>query len=948
MHLRSIALSGVAFCALISPLAASAQAQAQAPATVAVAPAPVADLIKKVDIAYDQFTLPNGLRVIVHTDRKAPVVAVSVWYNIGSKFEPKGKTGFAHLFEHLMFNGSENAPGDFFEPLKQVGATDLNGTTNYDRTNYFETVPTPALEKALFLESDRMGYLLGAVTQEVLDEQRGVVQNEKRQGDNQPYGLRQYKQIEGLFPAGHPYGHTVIGSLADLDAASLDDVKDWFRSHYGPNNAVLVLAGDIDLARAKALVGKYFGKIKAGPKTELPAAPVPTLAAPKSDVIHDRVGAALVMRSWAVPGLNDKDAAALAAAASALGGLSSSRLDNALVRKEKLAIQVSANVQSLAQVGIFQVVMVVRPGVDVDVASKRLDALIADFIQTGPNADELQRVVTTSVARRIAGLESVGGFGGKAVALAQGELYSNDPGYFKKQLAALAAQTPASVQAAVQAWLTRPVYGLSVLAGPREASTDVAAAPKPLVSPPNLKPAHSRAETDPMVGPVANLVFPKIERARLSNGIEVVYAQRTAVPVTRALISFDAGAVANPADKLGVQQLTLSMLDEGTMSRDSIALAEAQERLGANVSTGASPDRTFLSVDAPSANAAGAFDLFADIVRHPAFTPEEVARLRTTQLAGIQQELSSPGGLAGRVLPKLLFGPSPYAKTAGQGGDPVAVAKLTRDDLIAFQQAWLRPEKAKMFVVSDLALADLVPLLNRSFGDWAGVGPAGVKDLSVSPVQAAPKIVLIDRPDSPQSLIAAGQLTPLKGSDDLLNVRTANDVLGGDFLSRINYDLRETKHWSYGAGGGFAQTEQLVSYRINAPVQADRTGDSIKALQGDLKEFLGTNGITPAEFTRTINGATRELAGNFETAGAVLSAMLDNDQYKRPDDYYATITQKYRAMTLGELDAAARAALDPARFVWVVVGDAKVVRPQLDSLGLPVEVVPAASVMDVK
>ena len=940
MSLKSIARAGVALAAITLPLAAAHAQDAK--------PAPVASLIAKVDIPFQRFTLPNGLRVIVHTDRKAPVVAVSVWYNIGSKFEPKGRTGFAHLFEHLMFNGSENAPGDFFEPLKQVGATDLNGTTNYDRTNYFETVPTPALEKALFLESDRMGYLLGAVTQEVLDEQRGVVQNEKRQGDNQPYGLRQYKQLEGLFPADHPYGHSVIGSLADLDAASLDDVKGWFRDHYGPNNAVLVLAGDIDLATAKALVTKYFGKIKAGPKTELPAVSIPDLPAPKSDVIHDRVGAALVTRQWTVPGLNDKDAAALQAGASVLGGLSSSRLSNALIRKEKLAVQVNAGVQSLAQIGIFQVIMVVRPGVDVDAASKRLDELVADYIKTGPTADELQRTVTSSVSRRIAGLESVGGFGGKAVALAQGELYSADPGYYKKQLAALAAQTPASVTTAMQKWLTRPVYNLSVVAGPREAGTDVAAAPKPLVSPPDLKPANSRAETNPDVGAVGNLVFPKVQRAKLSNGIEVVYAQRTAVPITRALISFDAGAVANPADKLGVQQLTLSMLDEGTTTRDSIAIAEATERLGLSFGTGASADRTYLSVQAPTANAAGAFDLFADIVRNPSFKPEEVARLRNSQLAGIQQELTNPGGLAGRVLPKLIYGPSAYAKTAGQGGDPAAVAKLTRDDLVAFQQAWIRPEKAKMFIVSDTPLAQLLPLLDREFGDWKGVGAPGAKDLSTAAVQSAPKIVLIDRPDSPQSLITAGQLTPLKGSDNLLDYQTANDVLGGDFLSRINMDLRETKHWSYGAGGGFGQTQELVTYRINAPVQADRTGDAIKSLQADLKEFLGSKGITPAEFTRTINGATRELAGNFETADAVLTAMLDNDQYKRPDDYYATISQKYRAMTREQLDAAARRALDPDKFVWVVVGDAKVVRAQLDSIGLPVEVVPAASVAGAK
>lgn len=566
MKSKRFALSSVAIVALMMPVTSGARA----PAATA-APAPVASLIKKVDIPHQRFTLPNGLRVIVHTDRKAPVVAVSVWYNIGSKFEPKGRTGFAHLFEHLMFNGSENAPGDFFEPLKQVGATDLNGTTNFDRTNYFETVPTPALEKTLFLESDRMGYLLGAVTQAVLDEQRGVVQNEKRQGDNQPYGLLQYKIFGGLYPEGHPYGHTVIGSLADLDAASLDDVKGWFRNHYGPNNAVLVLAGDIDVKTAKTLVTKYFGSIARGPDTALPAVAIPTLAAPKADVIKDRVAATLVTRLWAVPGLNDPDAAGLTAAASVLGGLSSSRLANVLVRKEKLAVQASAGFGAQSQAGVFQVVMVVRPGVDVALANKRLDEVIADFLKTGPTADELQRTVTSSVTRRIAGLESVGGFGGKAVALASGELFSNDPVFFKKQLADLAAQTPAGVQAIAQKWLSRPVYAVSVESGPREATGDVAVAPKPAPAAPAV-PFQGTRGAQPAVGAVANLVFPKVERTRLRNGIELIYAQRDAVPITRAQISFDAGATADPADKLGVQQLTLSLLDEGTVSRVRLRL----------------------------------------------------------------------------------------------------------------------------------------------------------------------------------------------------------------------------------------------------------------------------------------------------------------------------------------------------------------------------------------
>src|SRR3569833_1554785 len=379
MYRKLFALSGVA----LSLLAAPASSEPAAPLTARPAAAPVSSLIAQVDIPYQQFTLPNGLRVIVHTDRKAPIVAVSIRYNVGTKMEQAGKTGFAHLFEHLMFNGSQIAPGDYFTYLKQLGATDYNGTTYFDRTNYFETVPTPGLGAALFLEADRMGHLLPAMTQAVVDEQRGVVQHEKRQGDNQPFGLVEYKQVESLFPATHPYGHTTIGSMSDLDAASLADVKAWFSDHYGPNNAVLVLAGDIDVAAARPLVENYFGGIARGPRVQLPAAPVPTLAAPKAETITDRVANTRLYRMWAVPGLNDKESVALDVAAAALGGLWSARLSQELVKKEKLAVQARASNQSFAQVGIFQITVDVKPEVDPALVNRRIDEILAEFFFLG-------------------------------------------------------------------------------------------------------------------------------------------------------------------------------------------------------------------------------------------------------------------------------------------------------------------------------------------------------------------------------------------------------------------------------------------------------------------------------------------------------------------------------------------------------------------------------------
>ncbi|HEY6916232.1 MAG TPA: pitrilysin family protein [Allosphingosinicella sp.] len=942
-------------------LAGCAAPNAEAPKTAATAPAaenaPLASLVRTVDIPYQRFTLDNGLRVLVHEDHKAPVVAVSVWYNVGSKDEPKGKTGFAHLFEHLMFNGSENAPGDFFEPLKQVGATDFNGTTWFDRTNYFETVPKAALETALFLESDRMGHLLGAVTQEKLDNQRGVVQNEKRQGDNQPFGLVEYAQLAALFPDGHPYRHSTIGSMADLDSASLADVKQWFRDKYGPNNSVLVLAGDIDLATARTLVQKYFGDIPKGPVNTPAAASVPTLAAPVSEVMKDRVANVRLYRDWIVPGLGDPDLVPLDVGASVLGGLASSRLDNELVRKDQTAVRVSANVQPFQRMSMFEVQVDVKPGADADAVAARLDAILADLIANGPTEDEVRRVAMTQVSSRIRGLEQVGGFGGKAVALAEGELYLNDPEFYKKQLLAYSTVTPAEVRTALQKWLSRPVYALRVVPGERDAYEEAGASKGSAFSAPRyyrtpkageqpLAPMpKSFVDVDrsklPEVGPIADLDFPDIERTTLSNGMKVAFARRAAVPVVLVSLQFDAGYASDPKDKLGLQRLMAALMEEGTTSLDSRQLAEAQERLGASVDVSSKLDRTTATLTALSANLGPSLDLLADVVKNPAFAPSEVERLRGQQLAGIASELTSPTGIAMRTLPPLVFGDRhPYGVPFTGSGSPQALAAITRDDVVAAHRRWIRPDNAEIFVVGDTTLADVKPLLEARFGNWtAPQDVKGVKDFAQATPAAKPRIVLIDRPQSPQSMILAGEIMPVVGTDqNILTLITANDVLGGDFLSRLNMDLRETKGWSYGVSGIVYQTEHQVPYLVFAPVQANQTGPAIAALQEQMKGFLGKNGVTAAELVRTINGAIRELPGSYETSPAILGAMQNNALYKRPDNYQETLASRYRALTAADLDKAARAAIDPGKLVWVVVGDAKAVRPQLEKLGLPIEV----------
>ena len=942
MRHLSLALAGASLIALAVPAVAQ---PAKTAATAPVRAAPVAELVKKVDIPYQAFTLKNGLRVYVHTDRKAPVVAVSVWYDVGAKHEPAGKSGFAHLFEHLMFNGSENAPGEFFEPLKNVGATDYNGTTNQDRTNYFETVPKGALDRALFLESDRMGYLLGAVTQPVLDEQRGVVQNEKRQGDNQPYGLLRYALTEGLYPPEHPYGHDTIGSMADLDAASLEDVKGWFRTHYGPNNAVLVLAGDVDIATARPLVEKYFGAIAAGPRTVAREARPTTLAAAKTVELKDRVAATLVTRNWSVPGMNDPGMTALDVAAGVLAGMSSARLTDQLVRKEKLFVQVNANNASQAQVGTFSIFGVVRPGVDAAQAAGRLDELVAQFLREGPTADEVRRYVTGTVANRLRGYESVGGFGGKAVALASGALFSNDPAFYKKELTALAAQTPASVKAEANRWLGRPPLIVTVSPGDRGAYAEAKVPPKAVVKEAPATPFKGTRGAMPAVTDLAAFTFPAVQRDRLSNGIELVYAQRTATPVTNAIVSFDAGTAADVADKAGTQQLTVGMLDEGTTTRDATAIARAGEELGLRTGAASTADRTTVSMSVPSANLAPAMDLFADVVRNPAFAETEVARVKTAQLAAIAQELTSPDGIANRVAPRYLWGAaSPYAKSAG-GGDPKAVAALTPADLRAFHQAWLRPDKAKIFVTSDRPLAEVKRVLEAEFGDWRATGAAGTKSFAAPAAPAkADRIVLVNRPGSPQSLIVGALPTALDGAGDALPYTVGNDGLGGGFLGRINMNLREEKHWSYGGTASYMRNRNQVAYTLRAPVQADQTGPALAEMRRELREYVTTRPQTQAEFDRGVIGAIRSLPGQYETSPALLGAMSGNDLFGRPDDYQARLPQMYRALTLDQTRAALKQSLTPEGTTWVVVGEAAKVKGQLDSLGLPVEVVEAAAV----
>lgn len=903
---------------------------------------PVPALVSQLEIPHTTFRLKNGLTVIVHEDHKAPIVAVSAWYNVGSKDEPKGKTGFAHLFEHIMYNGSENLPGDYFKYLAQIGATDYNGTTGNDRTNYFQTVPKAALERALFMESDRMGHLLGAVTQQVLDIQRGVVQNEKRQEDSRPGGMSQYKVLEGLFPEGHPYRHSPIGSMQDLDAASLDDVKQWFRDKYGPNNAVLVVAGDVTASEVRPLAEKYFGHIRPGPINRPAMASVPRLAAQKTVNLKDAVATTVISRNWAVPGLLASQYAALDVGASILAGLSSSRLDNALVRNEKIAVGVGSGYDAMQRAGVLTVQAVASPGADPVLVGKRLDEIIARLIADGPTEDEVRRAVMREIAGRVRGLEQVGGFGGKAVSLAEGQIYSDDSGFYKKLLAQYSAVTPAKVQAAMKEWMSRPALTVTISSGQREAYAEAkapaAAAPPISVKEPVAKPTRAL----PAIGSLQNLQWPQIIHAQLSNGVRVVYAQRTAAPLTQVALNFDSGTASDPIQQRGLSDIAMGLLNEGAAEKTSQQIAEAGERLGANITSSNSADRSDVLLSALTPNLGASLDLLADVVQRPAFAVAELDRVRVQTLTGISQLRQDPQRVGDRVLPAAVWGANhPYG--AAPGGDPEAIKALNRDDLVAWHQTWIRPDTLKIFVVSNLPLSQVQPELEQRFGTWATPSSAkGVKQFPVAPARSkSPRILLVDRPGAPQSTILAGQVLPVDPRSNTAPLYIANQALGGHFLSRLNMDLREKKGWSYGVSGSQSLLPNGVAYFISAPVQADKTGDAIAALNSNVASFLTAEGLTAEEMERNVASAVNELPGQFETSGALLSGMMRNDLMGRPNDFYVKLGPQYRATTAGAADAAIRAAIDVDGFVWVVVGDAATLRPQLQKLGMPVQTVDA-------
>jgi len=857
------------------------------------------------DIKYTKFVLANGLTVLVHEDHKAPVVAVNTWYHVGSKNEKPGKTGFAHLFEHLMFSGSDDFNHTYINAMEKIGATNLNGTTNNDRTNYFENVPTSMLDYALFAESDRMGHLLGVLDQKKLDLQRGVVQNEKRQGENQPYGVTEQLLTENTYPVGHPYSWTVIGSMTDLDAASLSDVQEWFKTYYGPNNVTVVIAGDITPEVARAKVEKYYGDIPPGPPIAKQEVWIAKRTGTHRGWVQDRVPQARLYRVWNVPEFGSSEEAQLDMAAAVLGQGKTSRLYKRLVYKDQIATSATATDDTNEIGGQFDFTLTANPGEELSKVEKAADEELQNFLKNGPTAAELQLAKTQILGNYARIVERIGGFGGKSDLLARCQTYRGNPDCYKDYLQWVKAATPATVKKAAEEWLSDGDYVLEVHPYPTSFKTD----------------AKLDRSKEPAPGGPMSLNLPPLQKATLSNGLKVVLAERHSAPVVNFTLMVDSGYFADPTNATGTASFEQRMLEEGTPTRDSLKIGEELESLSANFNASASLDYSLVSLNTLTSTMDPSLNIYADLILHPAFPEKEFQRLQKERIAGIQREKVTPQAMALRVVPTLLYGVGhPYAVPFTGTGTEASVSKMTREDLAKFHSTWFKPNNATLLVVGDTTLGEIKPKLEKLLASWQA---GEVPKRSVPHVGEPEKdvVYLIDRPGSGQSVIFGAQLAPPQNDPDAIALQLVNGIFGGKFSSRINMNLREDKHWSYGVRTIMPPARGQRPYISVSAVQTDKTKESMVELVKEYNNIVGGKPISADELKDEQDNITLGLPGTFETDQQLSGAYGNILQYGLPEDYYNTFTEKALALTPGSANEIAKKYILPDHLVWVVVGD---------------------------
>ena len=873
-----------------------------------------------ISIDCEKFTLPNGLDVILSPDRSLPVAAVNVWYHVGSKDEDAGKTGFAHLFEHVMFEGSKNYDASYFDPLQKVGAN-LNGSTTPDRTNYWENVPSNYLELALWLESDRMGYLLEVLTERKLDVQRDVVKNERRQNyENRPYGMAPMLLQPALFPAPHPYNWTTIGSPEDLDNASLEDVKDFFRRFYTPNNASLAIAGDFDMGEARALAERYFGDIPAGPEPDRVGRADAALTGTVEMETTDRVQLPRLYMAWpTVPAFSERQPA-LDLLAAILGDGRSARLYRRLVQETRAARDVRVYHHDQEIAGEFMVQATANPDHSLDELEGEIREQIRRIAGGEVEEGELQRAKNRIQASHVFQLERVGGFGGRADQLNYYSVMAGDPRFINQDMERYAAATAEDVSAAARS-LGDGMAKLAIRPQAERAlsrtAVDRTAAPAPAKPPAFVPPTPSRA--------------------RLANGLNVLHIEKRGLPTVAFGLALKGGAALDPQGRAGLTHLTAAMLPEGTATRNSAEISEGVEFLGSHLRASAGREHVLVVSDGLASTWRDALEIMADICLNPSFPEREFERVRANLLTDLRRVSDSPAGISARAVRGVMFGAdTPY-------GHPItgyerSVSETSADDLRAHFRASFNPSAATLMFVGDISEFEALAAAESAFGGWRGVSDSG-GDAFIPP-DAPPAerttIYLADKPGAAQSVIRTGHLTIPRRDPRFMPMQLMNYIFGGQFGARLNMNLRQDKGYSYGYMSSIDWSLGPSMLAAGGAVETDVTKEAVIETLKEFDQIRREKPISDGEFTDAVDGVLRSLPSMFETQHRILDSLPRMVIHDLPDDYFVQFPNMVSAVSLADVRAAAADMLDFAHLKIVIAGDAAAAEPGLRELGIPI------------
>ena len=882
-------------------------------------------------LKYEEFRLKNGLRVIMHVDKSTPIVAVNVWYHVGSKNEVPGRTGFAHLFEHMMFQGSKNYNDDYFKPLQEAGAN-INGSTNADRTNYFEVVPSNFLELALFMEADRMGGLLEAMTQEKLDNQRDVVKNERRQRyDNQPYGTAFEKISEIIYPKEHPYSWTTIGSLTDLTNASMDDVKAFFRQYYVPNNASLVIAGDFDPKQARKWVEKYFGGIAKGEDIKRPNPPQPKLDGEIRKTFEDAVPLPRLYMVWHTVAQGNKDEAALDLLARILSFGRGSRLQSNLVYGKQIAQDAFASHGTREIAGTFQITSTARPGKSLEEIEKEINSEIERIKKEAPTAEELARAVNGIEAQMIYGLQTVLG---KADSMNANATFFGNPVRFQEELDAYRRVTPADIQRVANNYLNgnRLVMSFVPAQGkvPQRRAGGAADTPTSTASKKEEKEEKDYSANLPKPGPNPKLSLPRIEKQKLSNGLEVWLVRQPELPIVSMNLVVKTGGAANPRGKEGLAGVTASLLNQGTKTRSAVDISNQLQEIGTTLNTSSGWDSSNVAMQTLTKNLDRSLEIFSDVLLNPTFPENELKTTRDRTLVSFRQRRANPNAIANIVYSSLLYGKDhPYGNSLS--GDEKSIASIQREDLMKFYETYYRPNNSVLIVVGDTDMKTIVPKLEKSVGEWK---PAEVPSVNVPEPKSAvkPGIYIVDKPGAAQSVISIGQIGVSRDNPDYYALQVMNSILGGQFSSRVNMNLREDKGYTYGARTGFDYRRSAGPFTASADVQTAVTKESVIEFMNELKGIRGSRPVTPQELEYNKQSLIRRFPAGFETNGQIAGQLANLVIYGLPDSYFNEYISKINSVTIEDVNRVANKYLTPENMAIVIVGDRNVIEPGLKEI----------------